>query len=69
VCQVHLAHDVAHAPLVREQFTRYVSRSRKQSVFEAARADLAVLYRGLDVTRAVDASQQKSPTGGWQARK
>ncbi|HEV8193204.1 MAG TPA: hypothetical protein VGP82_17210, partial [Ktedonobacterales bacterium] len=55
VSQVHLAHDVAHAPLEQEQFERYVSRSRKQSVFEAARTDLAALYRGLDEAHPVDA--------------
>ncbi|HEV8191647.1 MAG TPA: hypothetical protein VGP82_09200, partial [Ktedonobacterales bacterium] len=55
VSQVHLAHDVAHAPLELEHLEHYVSRSRKQSVFEAARADLAALYRGLDAAHPVDA--------------
>jgi hypothetical protein len=48
VSQVHLAHDVAHAPLAVEQVDRYVSRSRKQTVYEAARKDLTTLYTGLD---------------------
>lgn len=54
VSQVHLAHDVAHAPLALEQLDRYVSRSRKQSVFEAAQADLQTLYAGLDGDLASD---------------
>ncbi len=57
VSQVHLAHDVAHAPLELEQLERYVSRSRKQSMFEAARADLATLYAGLDDAHPADAFQ------------
>jgi hypothetical protein len=55
VSQVHLAHDVANAPLEQEQLERYVSRSRKQSVFEAARANLTALYRELDDAHHVDA--------------
>ncbi len=45
---MHLAHDVPHAPLAVEQVDRYVSRSRKQSVYEAARKDLTTFYTGLD---------------------
>lgn len=64
VSQVHLAHDVAHAPLEPEQLDRYVSRSRKQSVFEAARADLTALYRGLDAAHPVDAFLDTGFDGG-----
>ncbi len=64
VSQVHLAHDVAHAPLEQEQLERYVSRSRKQSVFEAARANLAALYRGLDAAHPVDAVLDTGFDGG-----
>ncbi len=63
VSQVHLAHDVAHAPLDQEQLDRYVSRSRKQSVFEAARADLATLYRGIDAAHPVDAFMDTGDMG------
>jgi hypothetical protein len=43
VSQVHLAHDVMHAPLEAEQLARYVSRSRTRVVYEAARGDVAAL--------------------------
>ncbi len=45
VSYAHLAHDVANAPLEREQLDRYVSRSRHQAVYEAAQAELARLLR------------------------
>jgi len=64
VSQVHLAHDVAHAPLEQEQLERYVSQSRKQSVFEAARADLTALYRGLDAAHPVDTFLDTGFDGG-----
>jgi hypothetical protein len=68
VSQVHLAHDVAHAPLELEQLERYVSRSRKQSVFEAARADLAALYVGLDDAHPADAFLEGGLEGlDWDA--
>lgn len=55
VSQVHLAYDVANAPLELEQLSRYVSRSRKQAVFEAARNDLQALYRALAKAHPSDA--------------
>jgi len=45
VSYAHLAHDVANAPLEREQLDRYVSRSRRQAVYDAAQADLQRLLR------------------------
>jgi len=45
VSYAHLAHDVANAPLEREQLDRYVSRSRRQAVYDAAQAELARLLR------------------------
>jgi hypothetical protein len=44
VSQAHLAHDIANTSITLEQLDRYVSRSRRQSVFEAAQADLHSLY-------------------------
>jgi len=41
----HLAHDVANAPLEREQLDRYVSRSRRQAVYDAAQEEMARLLR------------------------
>jgi hypothetical protein len=48
VSQVHLAHDVANTTLELEQLDRYVSRSRRQTQFEASQADLQALYRIVD---------------------
>jgi hypothetical protein len=48
VSQVHLAHDIANTTITLEQLDRYVSRSRRQSVFEAAQADLHTLYAVVD---------------------
>jgi len=45
VSYAHLAHDVANAPLEREQLDRYVSRSRRQAVYDAARGEMARLLR------------------------
>jgi hypothetical protein len=45
VSQVHLAHDVMHAPLELEQLSRYVSRSRTRAIYEAARRDVEALLR------------------------
>ena len=44
VSQAHLAHDIANTTIALEHLDRYVSRSRRQSVFEAAQADLHSLY-------------------------
>jgi hypothetical protein len=51
VSQVHLAHDIANTSISLEQLDRYVSRSRRQSVFEAAQADLQSLYAVVDGRR------------------
>jgi hypothetical protein len=40
VSYAHLAHDVANAPLQLEQLERFVSRSRRRALFEAAQADM-----------------------------
>jgi hypothetical protein len=48
VSQAHLAHDIANTTIALEQLDRYVSRSRRQSVYEAAQADLRTLYVVLD---------------------
>jgi len=45
VSYAHLAHDVANAPLDREHFDRYVSRSRRRAVYDAAQAELERLLR------------------------
>ncbi len=45
VSYAHLAHDVANAPLEREQLDRYVSRSRRQAVYDAAKAEMQRLLR------------------------
>ncbi len=47
VSQVHLAVDVANAPLDAEQATRYVSRSRTQAVYEAAKSEVEKLMRAI----------------------
>jgi len=54
VSQVHLAHDLANTTVALEQLDRYVSRSRRQSVFEAAQADLHTLYAVVDGRRNAD---------------
>jgi hypothetical protein len=51
VSQVHLAHDIANTTIALEQLDRYVSRSRRQSVFEAAQEDLHSLYAVVDGRR------------------
>src|SRR5262249_56144610 len=48
VSQVHLAVDVASAPLVLEQADYYVSRSRSQATYHSARAQVHQLLRPLD---------------------
>ncbi len=45
VSYAHLAHDVANAPLERQQLDRYVSRSRRQAVYDAAKGEMARLLR------------------------
>jgi hypothetical protein len=43
VSQVHLAHDVANAPIQDDWRERFVSRSRSRAVFAAAQAEMATL--------------------------
>ncbi len=45
VSPVHLAVDVANAPLEAEQASRYVSRSRTQAIYEAAKSEVEQLMR------------------------
>ncbi len=47
VSQVHLAVDVANAPLEAEQVSRYVSRSRTLAVYEAAKSEVDQLMRAI----------------------
>jgi hypothetical protein len=54
VSQVHLAIDVANAPLENEQVTRYVSRSRTQAVYEAAKSEVEQLMRAIHGPEAED---------------
>jgi hypothetical protein len=48
VSQVHLAHNIAITNVALEQLDRYASRSRHQSVFEPAQAELHSLYAVVD---------------------
>ncbi len=61
VSQVHLAHDLANTSIALEQLDRYVSRSRRQSVFEAAQADLRSLYAVVDGRRSSDETDLVDP--------
>jgi hypothetical protein len=61
VSQVHLAHDIANTTISLEQLDRYVSRSRRQSVFEAAQADLHSLYAVVDGGRHQDGPDVLDP--------
>jgi hypothetical protein len=45
VSQVHLAHDVANAPILEDWRDRFVSRSRSRAQYEASRAQLVALRR------------------------
>ena len=47
VSQIHLAVDVANAPLDLEQADRFVSRSRTQAVYQAAKSEVEQLMRTL----------------------
>jgi hypothetical protein len=47
VSQVHLAHDVANAPILEDWRDRFVSRSRSRPQYEASRAQLDDLRRVL----------------------
>jgi hypothetical protein len=61
VSQVHLAHDIANTSIALEQLDRYVSRSRRQSVFESAEADLRSLYAAVDGRRSYDETEMVDP--------
>jgi hypothetical protein len=61
VSQVHLAHDIAHTSIALNQLDRYVSRSRRQGVFEAAQADLHPLYAVVDGGRNADEAYVVDP--------
>ena len=47
VSQAHLAVDVVNAPISADGLSRFVSRSRKQAVYEAARSQIEALQRDL----------------------
>jgi hypothetical protein len=66
VSQVHLAVDVAHAPIEAEQLTRYVSRSRRQAIYEAARRDVERLTR--DLYGDGEADEEGLFTVDWDAQ-
>jgi hypothetical protein len=68
VSQVHLAHDIANTSIALQQLDRYVSRSRRQSVFEAAQADLQTLYAVVDGRRDEDGPDLPDPLldTGWE---
>jgi hypothetical protein len=67
VSQAHLAVDVANAPIEVEQLTRYVSRSRRQAIYEAARADVERLTHDLYGYGAGDA-EALALTFDWDAQ-
>jgi hypothetical protein len=48
VSQVHLAHDVANAPILADWRDRFVSRSRSRAQYEASRQQLEELTRMLN---------------------
>jgi hypothetical protein len=47
VSQVHLAHDVANAPILEDWRERFVSRSRSRAQYEASREQIDALRRAL----------------------
>jgi hypothetical protein len=61
VSQVHLAHDIANTSIALEQLDRYVSRSRRQGVFEAAQAHLHSIYAVVDGRRTEDGNNAVDP--------
>ena len=54
VSQIHLAVDVANAPLALEQASRYVSRSRSRAIYEAAKSEIEQLMRAIHGPEAED---------------
>jgi len=67
VSQAHLAVDVVNAPITEDGLTRFVSRSRKQAVYEAARKQIEALQRDLrgDNKRMGDDGEDDLPTFDW----
>src|SRR5262249_55966533 len=65
VSYAHLAHDVANAPLEREQLDRYVSRSRRQAVYDASKAELERLLREARPKHAAGAPLDDVDDAGW----
>ncbi len=65
VSYAHLAHDVANAPLEREHLDCYVSRSRRQAVYDAAQAELQRLLRE---ARPHDAAGAELDLLDWDGR-
>ncbi len=64
VSQVHLAVDVANAPLALEQASRYVSRSRSRAVYEAAKTEVEQLMRAI---HGGDAEDMEALARDWDA--
>jgi hypothetical protein len=54
VSQIHLAVDVANAPLALEQANRFVSRSRSRAIYEAAKSEIEQLMRAIHGADAED---------------
>jgi len=73
VSYTHLAHDVANAPLELAQLDRFVSRSRKRALFDAAQAETERLRRELRAKRGngdengEDLDWDAFPTYDWEA--
>jgi hypothetical protein len=65
VSQVHLAHDVANAPILADWCDRFVSRSRSQADYEASQAKLDELRR---VLHGVDGEDDWSVCVDWDAQ-
>src|SRR5262249_36048763 len=61
----HLAHDVANAPLEREQLDRYVSRSRRRAGYEAGTGEGEGLQRAAQ-GRPGGAAGDLDPFGRWE---
>jgi len=67
VSYAHLAHDVANAPLERDQLDRYVSRSRRQAVYDAAKGEMARLLREARPRDAAGAALDHLDNLEWDA--
>ena len=66
VSRIHLAVDVADAPLDLEQADRFVSRSRNQAVYQAAKSEVEQLMRTLhgDEERRRQSGRVRDGLGG-----